>query len=62
MKFIVDEEACVGCGACEDTCPEVFQVDDDGKAHVIMGTVTNELEKKAIEAENSCPVMAITHE
>lgn len=62
MKFIVDEELCVGCGACEDVCPEVFQVGDDGKAHVIMETVNNELEKKAVEAENSCPVMAITHE
>ena len=61
MKFIVDEELCVGCGACEDVCPEVFQVKDDGVAHVILETIPEELEKQAIEAEDGCPVMAIIH-
>ena len=61
MKFIVDEELCVGCGACEDVCPEVFQVKDDGVAHVILETIPEELEQQAIEAEDACPVMAIIH-
>ena len=32
MKAIVDEERCFGCGVCESTCPEVFQMGDDNKA------------------------------
>ncbi len=29
MKFKVDQELCIGCGACEGVCPEVFELDDD---------------------------------
>ncbi|MBE0478404.1 4Fe-4S binding protein, partial [Candidatus Aerophobetes bacterium] len=25
----IDEDACTGCGLCEDTCPEVFEMEDD---------------------------------
>ena len=62
MKFIVDQELCIGCGACEGVCPEVFEMRDDDMAHVIKDPVPAELEESAIEAEESCPVEAITHE
>jgi len=26
MKAAVDKDLCTGCGLCEDTCPEVFEV------------------------------------
>ena len=29
----VKEDACVGCGLCAGTCPEVFHMGDDGLAH-----------------------------
>ena len=29
MKAVVDEDLCTGCGLCEDTCPEVFEMKDD---------------------------------
>ena len=35
MKPVVDEDLCIGCGNCEDECPEVFRLEDDGFAHVI---------------------------
>jgi ferredoxin len=57
MAFIikVDEEACIGCGACAAMC-ENFQV-SGGKSHPIKPEV-EELgcEKEAAE---SCPVGAI---
>ena len=28
-KVVVDEEECIGCGNCEDVCPEVFKLDKD---------------------------------
>jgi ferredoxin len=29
MKFKVDQELCIGCGACEETCPEIFELYHD---------------------------------
>ena len=33
-KVIVDVGTCVGCGLCEQNCPDVFEVQNDGLAHV----------------------------
>ena len=60
MKFIVDQETCIGCGACEGTCPEVFEVED--VSSVKLGDVPEELQASALEAEAGCPVDAISHE
>ena len=32
---VVDEDLCIGCGRCEELCPRVFEVGDDGYSHVI---------------------------
>jgi len=53
---------CIGCGACEGICAEVFEMRDDAKAHVIKDPVPKDSEESAIEAEESCPVEAISHE
>ena len=34
MKATVNED-CIGCGLCESTAPEVFEIGDDGLAHAI---------------------------
>lgn len=33
-KVTVDAATCVGCGLCEQSCPEVFEIGGDGIAHV----------------------------
>ncbi|MBU1078740.1 MAG: ferredoxin [Spirochaetes bacterium] len=59
MKAIIDLDACIGCGVCEAIDPEVFQLQDDGKAHVI----SEDGDKKKIEESiEQCPVQCITKE
>ena len=62
MKAAVDREACIGCGNCEAVCPDVFMLDTDGKSTVIVEVIPQESEACAKEAEEQCPVNAITME
>ncbi len=56
-KIVVDEEVCIGCGACISACPECFEFNEDGKSKVIEGAVCDcDLEEVALD----CPVQAIT--
>jgi ferredoxin len=61
MKFKVDQDTCIGCGACEETCPEVFEL-PEGTSQVKLESVPEELQASALEAEDGCPVSAISHE
>jgi ferredoxin len=59
-KVTVDQEKCIGCGNCQDVCPDVFAIEDDGKSHVKKGAP---LDKECVkEAAENCPVEAITVE
>lgn len=55
----VDQETCIGCGLCTSICEEVFEIQDDGKAHAIVDEVPSGCEDAAKDAESSCPVNAI---
>ncbi|MCX7904862.1 MAG: ferredoxin [Caloramator sp.] len=59
MKAKVDQDTCIGCGLCPSIAPDVFEMKDDGKAHVIANPVPSGSEDAAKEAEGSCPVNAI---
>lgn len=61
MKAYVSDD-CISCGICPDVCPEVFQFGDDGLAHPIVDEVPPEVEDKARQACEECPVDAITLE
>lgn len=60
MKPVVDEDLCIGCGMCESICPEVFRLEDDGLAHVIVENPGEDLYECTREAQDSCPVDAIS--
>lgn len=62
MKPVVDHDLCIGCGNCEDTCPEVFRLEDDGLAHVLVEDPGPDLYGCVRDAADSCPVDAITIE
>lgn len=58
MKVTVDEETCIGCEVCVDTCPEVFEMVDD-KARVKNNEVPKDVVESCREATENCPVEAI---
>ncbi len=55
MTIKIDEQKCVGCGRCTEICPEIFKLNEKGKAEVI-----EEGDKEcAIRASDECPTEAI---
>lgn len=54
----IDQDECIGCGTCEELCPDVFQMNDETDlAEVILaeGGPVDPIE----EAIESCPVECI---
>lgn len=33
---VIEEEECVGCGSCEEICPEVFKLNADTEIAVVI--------------------------
>ena len=54
----VDENTCIGCGACMAIAPENFDFNDAGLSTVISQEITD----SAREAVGACPVGAIVIE
>lgn len=60
MKFKVDENACIGCGACQSICEEIFKIGDAGYAVAKDEKITDEkIKEMALSAMESCPTDAI---
>lgn len=69
MRVWIDQDLCTGDGLCEEICPSVFTLLDDGLAYVKNGgevknepggaegiaVVAPELEDAVIEASEECP-------
>jgi len=57
-KPVVEQDECVGCGNCEEVCPEVFRLNEDGVAEV--HDPEGAAEDKIRDAIESCPVQCIS--
>ncbi len=69
MKVWIDQDLCTGDGLCEEICPDVFTLQDDGIAYVKddgtvcdnpggaaqMAQVPVNLEEAVKEASEECP-------
>jgi ferredoxin len=69
MKVWIDQDLCTGDGLCEEICPQVFTLLDDGLAYVKDGdrvlndpggaegvaAVPSEFEDSVQEAAEECP-------
>lgn len=58
-KVKVLKDVCIGCGACQAICSEVYEIDDDGLAKVIVDEVPEEVMEDAVDALENCPTGAI---
>ena len=59
MKAKVNQNACIGCGACAAICPEEFEITDEGIAKEIKENIDNNNKDAVIEASEGCPTSAI---
>lgn len=59
MNPVVDKDLCIGCGLCASIAPDVFVMEDDGKAGVLVAETSDSATQ---EAADSCPVGAIVVE
>ena len=59
MKVKVNKDACIGCGACEQICNDVFKLNDEGLSETLVEEVKEELQDEVRDAADSCPTGAI---
>lgn len=59
MRAKINHDECIGDGICEEICPEVFELRDDGLAYVINEEPEDDLDDKIEEAVEECPTSAI---
>ncbi len=59
MKLKVLDDVCIGCGACQAICEDVFEINDEGIAFVKVDEIPEEKYDEANDAKEGCPVGAI---
>jgi len=58
MRVKVDRDACTGCELCVDSCPDIFEIDDD-LSRAKVDVVPEDQEECIRQAAEDCPVEAI---
>ncbi len=60
MKVVVNYELCEGNAMCVRACPEVFEVGDDDRAHLLVERPAETLRAKVELAVRRCPRQALS--
>lgn len=63
-KVRVNDEACIGCGACMAIASDVFEINDEGLAKAkednnIIDNMDSKLKEDVMDAVEGCPTSAI---
>ena len=64
-KIKLEREKCIGCGSCQALCSKCFELQEDGKSHIVGAEKKDveelEVEKAdcAVQAAEACPVQCI---
>jgi ferredoxin len=59
IRIAIDAMACDGHALCVAVAPQVFEMGDDERAHVIDVAITDALRPSVLEAARVCPCQAI---
>ena len=59
MKVKVNQDACIGCGACVAICQDAFELNDDGLSCAKVENVEDKLSQDVRDAADACPTSAI---
>ena len=59
MKIVIDYDLCEGNAQCMKVCPEVFEVRDDDRAHLLVANPGEDLRAKIEVAVRRCPRQAL---
>ena len=59
MKVRVNQDGCIGCGACTGYSDKVFTINDDGISEVKVNIVPKEEEQNVRDAIDACPTSTI---
>ncbi len=57
-KVYIDEEECIGCGSCEEICPEVFRLNHEIEKSKVIKPEGGP-EDCILEAMSECPMSCI---
>jgi ferredoxin len=59
MPIHIDQRACTGHGVCEELAPHIFEVGDDGSAHLLAPPTPADREV-LLDAIDRCPTRALS--
>lgn len=59
MKVRVNNDACIGCGACVAVAEDLFEINEDGLSEAKNQIIPDTQKEQAINAIDSCPTGAI---
>jgi ferredoxin len=60
-RAVIDHDLCIGCGLCEETAPDVFQL-GEYTASVVDASIQEDQSEPVLIAARDCPVEAISVE
>ena len=58
-RVTIDTSRCTGIGLCEATAPGLFELGEDGLAHLLVSTADASRRHELEEAALNCPTQAI---